>query len=94
MIVLWVLALVDIHTLIVLLFNDFMSPLYIFSGSSFAILKGIIFYLPNRDLFSLIDIIVGFFMLFLLIGSLWNLIWWFIFLYLMYKIIMSFAIIG
>ncbi len=94
MMILWILALIDIHTLIVLMFNEYMSPLYIFSGSSFAILKGIIFYLPNRDFFSLLDIIVGVLMLFLLIGSLWNLIWWTIFLYLIYKIVLSFAIIS
>lgn len=93
MVFVWVLALIDVHTLIVLLFSDFMSPLYIFSGSTFALFKGLIFYLPNRDLFSLLDIVTGFLMLFLLIGHLYGIIWWSLFSYLMYKIIMSFGII-
>lgn len=93
MVFIWALALIDVHTLIVLLFSDFMSPLYIFSGSTFALFKGLIFYLPNRDLFSLLDIITGFVMLFLLIGALWGIVWWTLFIYLIYKIIMSFGII-
>lgn len=86
-----ILALIDIHTLFILVFHNYLTPIYIFSGSSFAILKGVIFYLPSRDLFSLIDIILGVLMLFLLIGELFNFIWWIIFLYLTYKIVLSFG---
>jgi hypothetical protein len=88
-----ILALIDIHTLFVLLFHNHLPAIYVFSGSSFAILKGLTFYLPFRDMFSLIDIIIGTLMLFLLLGELWNFIWWFILLYLIYKIISSFAAI-
>lgn len=88
-----ILALIDVHTLFVLLFHNSLPALYVFSGSSFAILKGLIFYLPSRDVFSLIDIIVGFLMFFLLLGELWSFVWWMIFLYLTYKIIGSFAAI-
>ena len=86
-------ALVDVHTLFVLFFHDYLSLLYVFSGASLAILKGIIFFLPGRDLFSLLDIIVCFFMLFLLFTNLWGMIYWPIAFYLIYKIIMSFGVI-
>lgn len=86
-----ILALVDIHTLFVLIMHNYLPAIYVFSGSSFAILKGLIFYLPSRDLFSLLDIIIGVLMLFLLIGELFNIIWWVIAIYLIYKIIMSFS---
>ncbi|MFW6285949.1 MAG: hypothetical protein ACOC16_02150 [Nanoarchaeota archaeon] len=86
-------ALVDIHTLFVLIFHEYLSNLYVFSGASFAILKGLLFFLPSRDLFSLLDIICGFFMLFLLITNLPNFICWTIIVYLVYKIIMSFGAI-
>lgn len=84
------LTLIDIHTLLVLLFHNYMAPLYIFAGSSFALAKGTMFYLSSRDLFSLFDIIVGVLMLFLLIGDLFIPIKWIIGLYLTYKIILGF----
>lgn len=87
-----VLALVDIHTLLVLLFSDYMSTTYILAGATFPIIKGIIFFLPSSDLFSLVDIIIGIIMFFLLIGPLWGFLWWIIFAYLIYKIILSFSI--
>lgn len=91
MTILLLLTLVDIHTLFVLIFHDYLSGLYIFSGASFAILKGIIFYVPFRDKFSLADIIVGFLMLLLLITELFTFLWWMIALFLIYKIISGLA---
>lgn len=86
------LTLVDIHTLFVLIFHDFLSPTYVLAGSTFAMTKGIIFYLGSRDLFSMIDIIIGVLMLFLLIGNLFSFISWMIGIYLVYKIVMSLAL--
>lgn len=85
------LTLVDIHTLFVLIFHNHLSTLYVFSGASFAILKGLIFYIPYRDKFSLGDIIIGFLMLFLLITELFNFLWWIIAIFLGYKIITGLA---
>lgn len=84
-------ALVDVHTLFVLLFADYLSTVYVLSGSTLAIIKGMFFYIPFRNLFSLLDIIVGLIMLFLLLGNLWSIFWWPIFLFLVYKIVLSFA---
>lgn len=86
-----ILTLVDVHTLFVLIFHNHLSPLYVFSGSSFAILKGLIFYVPYRDKFSFADIVVGVFMLFLLITELPSFLWWIISLFLIYKIVAGFA---
>jgi len=84
------LALIDIHTLGVLLFHENLSFIWVLSGSTLAIMKGLLFYLPSRDIFSLLDMICGLLMLFLLLGGLWAIIWWAIFFYLSYKIFMSF----
>ncbi len=84
------LALIDIHTLFVLLLADTLPFIWVLSGSTMAILKGLFFYIPTRDFFSLLDIIVGLTMLFLLITTLHVVIFWMIFIYLIYKIIMSF----
>lgn len=83
------LVLVDIHTLFVLLFYNFLPFHYVLAGSTFPIMKGLFFFLPNRDLFSLIDIIIGLIMFFLLIGDLFSWVWWSIFIYLVYKIVLS-----
>lgn len=91
MIILLILTLVDIHTLFVLIFHNYLSNLYVFSGSSFALLKGLIFYIPFRDKFSLGDVIVGFLMLFLLFTELFTFLWWIIALFLIYKIIAGLA---
>jgi len=91
MVIVLLLALVDIHTLFVLLFHNYLSNLYVFSGASFAILKGLIFYIPFRDKFSLCDIIVGTIMLFLLVTELFDIITTIIVLFLGYKIIASLA---
>ncbi len=85
------LALVDIHTLLVLLFHEYMGTVWVLSGSTIAIMKGLMFYIPGRDLFSLLDIITGCIMLSLLVfGGLWNFLWWSIFIYLSVKIMLSF----
>ena len=83
------LTLIDAHTLFVLIFYEYLSPIYIFSGTVFAFLKGGIFYLLSRDLFSLLDIIVSILILVLLFGTLWSFLYWIIFVYLAYKIIMG-----
>ena len=88
--ILIVLALIDIHTLFVLLFHDYLSLIYVLSGSTLAIMKGLTFFIPSRDFFSLLDIIVGVLMLILVFGSMWSIIFWPILIYLLYKIILSF----
>lgn len=88
--ILIILALVDIHTLFVLLFHNYLSTIYVLSGSTLAIMKGLTFFIPSRDLFSLIDIIVGVLMLILLLGEMWGIFFWPILIYLLYKIILSF----
>lgn len=85
-----ILTLIDLHTLFVLLFWEYLSPLYVFAGSSFILLKGIVFYAISGDLFSLIDLICGILMLFLLIGPLFSVITWVIALFLIYKIVLGF----
>lgn len=84
-------ALIDIHTLFILLTHNNLSPIYVFSGSSFALLKGGIFFILSKDILSFFDIIVSFIMMFLLIGNLFTILYWIIGIYLVYKIIMSFA---
>lgn len=91
--ILKLLALIDIHTLFVLVFYQYLPFMYVLAGSTFMLAKGLLFYVPGKDLFSLIDIIVGCIMLFLLVGNLYFLIWWAIFFYLVYKIAMSFAVV-
>lgn len=91
MIILLILTLVDIHTLFVLIFHNHLPALYVFSGSSFALLKGLVFYIPFRDKFSLGDVIVGVLMLFLLFTNLFPIIWWMIAIFLIYKIIAGLA---
>ena len=84
-------ALIDIHTLFVLLFHSHLPAIYVFSGSSFAILKGLIFFIPTRDIFSLLDILVGCIMLFLLVAKLATFVNVIVGLFLLYKIVMSLA---
>jgi hypothetical protein len=84
-------VLVDVHTLFVLFFHNHLSLLYVFSGASLAILKGLIFFLPGRDIFSFFDIVTGVLMLFLLFGELWMFLYVLIVLFLSYKIVMSFG---
>ncbi len=86
-----ILALIDLHTLFVLMFHDYLPLMYIVAGATFPFTKGLIFYLSSKDLFSFIDMLVGLIMLFLLVGSIWGFLWWIIFIYLVYKIILSFA---
>ena len=86
---LWILLLIDVHTLFVLIFHEFLSLAYVFSGGSLLILKGLIFYLQGRDLLSLLDIVVGFIMLFLMLTIFWNFIWAILFFYLGYKVVIS-----
>lgn len=86
-----ILALVDLHTLLVLMFHDYMPAIYILAAASFPFAKGLLFYLSSRDLFSMVDMIIGIIMLFLLVGTLWSFLWWSIFVYLAYKVILSFA---
>lgn len=87
--ILWILMLIDVHTLFVLIFHEFLSLPYVFTGGSLLILKGLIFYLMGRDLLSLLDIIVGFIMLFLMFTTLWSFLWAILFFYLGYKIVIS-----
>ncbi len=87
--ILWLLILVDVHTLFVLLFHEFLPLVYVFSGGSLLILKGLLFYLQGRDLLSLMDIVVGFIMLFLMFTSFWSFLWAILFFYLGYKIVIT-----
>lgn len=89
MLLLYLLLLVDLHTLFVLLFSPFLPIHYIFTGFSIAFLKGVIFYIISKDLFSLLDIIMALFMLLLLFGIMPLFLKIIIFLYLGYKIYMS-----
>jgi len=89
MIIFILLTLVDIHTLFILVFHNYLSIAYILTGSTFPIIKGILFYIPTRNFFSLIDIVIGVIMLFLLIGPLWNFVFWTLFLFLSYMILIS-----
>ena len=91
MIIIKILALVDIHTLFVLIFHNSLPFTYVLAGATFPIMKGLVFFLPNKDVFSFIDIVIGFIMLILLFGSLWSFVWWIIFFYLVYKILFSFV---
>lgn len=84
------LTLLDLHTLFVLLFWEYLSPLYVFAGSSFILLKGGLFYAIGRDWFSLLDVIIGVLMLLLLLGPLPAFIAWPIGIFLLYKIILGF----
>lgn len=83
------LALVDIHTLFVLLFHSSLNYAYIFTGFSIAFIKGLIFFSISKDLFSLIDIIISILMLLLIFSLMPMLVKALIALYLIYKIIMS-----
>ncbi|MCA9486975.1 hypothetical protein H6501_02675 [Candidatus Woesearchaeota archaeon] len=85
------LTLIDVHTLFILIFHSYLPSLYVFSGATFAFLKGLVFYLPTRDLFSFLDMFISLFVLFLLIGNLWWPIFFLILFYLLYKIVLSFA---
>lgn len=93
MLLIWILAIIDLHTLFVLLAFNYLPDMYVFSGSSFAMLKGLVFFIPSQDIFSFLDILTGFLMLFLLLGGMWSVLWWSLFVYLIYKLIMSFLII-
>ena len=84
-------TLIDIHTLFVLIFFEYLPPMYVLAGSTFAIIKGIFFFLPTRNSFSAIDIIIGIIMLFLLAGPLWDFLFWSIFTFLSYMIVLSIA---
>ncbi len=86
------LTLIDIHTLFVLFFHEYLSFIYVLSGSTLAISKGLIFFITGKDLFSILDIISGLIMLFLLIGNLWTPIFWIIAAYFSYKIIFGLSI--
>ena len=90
MLIVKLLALIDLHTLLVLFFSDYMSTIYILAGATFPMMKGLFFYLTSRDVLSFLDIIVGIIMLFIVIGDLWNFIWWTLVIYETYKIILSF----
>ena len=92
MIIVWILALIDVHTLAVLLFHNYMSVTYVMAGATLPILKGLFFFITSGDFFSFLDILSGFLMFFLLIGGLWSFVWWFLFIYLIYKITMSFLL--
>jgi len=92
MLILLILTLVDIHTLFVLIFHNYLPLLYVLGGSTFAIIKGMIFYIPFKNTFSLIDIIIGITMLFLLIGELFSFIYLSIFIFLSYMILMSLSV--
>lgn len=83
------LTLIDVHTLFILLFHEYLNGWYIFSGTVFAMLKGLVFYAISRDLFSLFDIITGILILFLLFGGLWSIFFWPVFFFLTYKVVMG-----
>jgi len=84
-----ILALVDLHTLFVLLFHNYLPTIYILAGSTFPIIKGVIYYIPTKNLFSLADIIIGILMLTLLFANIWNFLTYIISGFLIYKIILS-----
>ncbi len=90
MLIVKLLALIDLHTLLVLFFADYMSTIYVLVGATLPMMKGLFFYLTSRDVLSFIDIIVGIIMLFMVIGDLWSFIWWTLVIYEIYKIILSF----
>ena len=90
MLIVKLLALVDLHTLLVLFFADYMSTIYVLAGATLPMTKGLFFYLTSRDIFSFLDIMVGIIMLFMVIGDLWNFIWWTLVIYEIYKIVLSF----
>lgn len=86
----YVLVLIDIHTLFVLLFYNSLPWYYIFSGFSLAFVKGLIFYIIGRDFFSLLDMIISVLMLLLLFSIMPLFLKIIIGLYLTYKIVFSF----
>ncbi|MCH8519233.1 MAG: hypothetical protein LAT82_00570 [Nanoarchaeota archaeon] len=86
---LYLLVLIDIHTLFILLFHNSLNIAYIFTGFSLAFIKGLIFFLMGRDLFSLIDMIIAVLMLLLLLSMMPIVIKIIIALYLLYKIFFS-----
>ena len=86
---LYLLVLIDVHTLLVLLFSNSLSLAYIFTGFSLAFVKGLIFFLMGRDLFSLIDMIIAVLMLLLLLSIMPLILKIIIALYLLYKIVFS-----
>ncbi|MFT4244691.1 MAG: hypothetical protein ACMXYB_04540 [Candidatus Woesearchaeota archaeon] len=89
MLLLYLLVLIDIHTLLVLLLSNSLGIAYIFTGFSLAFVKGLIFFLMGRDLFSLIDMIVAVLMLLLLLSLMPLILKILIAMYLLYKIVFS-----
>ena len=89
MILLYILLLIDIHTLFVLVFSSTLSTMYIFTGFSLAFLKGIVFFILSKDLLSFVDIIMSLLMLLLLFSMMPLVLKIIIFFYLFYKIWMS-----
>ncbi|MFP4402582.1 MAG: hypothetical protein ACLFPL_05125 [Candidatus Nanoarchaeia archaeon] len=85
----YLLVLIDIHTLFVLLSHSVLPISYVLSGFTLAFVKGLVFYLIGQDLFSLIDMIVAVLMLLLLFNIMPIILYILISLYLLYKIIMS-----
>lgn len=93
MIILYILALIDIHTLFVWVFYPLLPSHYVFTGATFSIVKGLIFMIPSKNLFSLLDIIVGLLVMLLFFTDMFLIVWWLVFLFLTYKIAMSFIFI-
>ena len=91
MLILRLLALIDIHTLVIVVLHDYLPIYYLLSGTSLSIFKGLVFFFPTRDLFSLIDILIGIMILFMAFLDIWGFLWLLVVIYLSYKIIMSFA---
>jgi len=91
MIIFLLLTLIDLHTLFVFLTRNLLPLEYSFLGGSLSILKGLIFFLPTKDLFSFLDIIVGIIVLLSLIINIHIIISIIIVLYLIYKIIGALA---
>ena len=88
-----ILALIDLHTLILLFLVPFMILEYSIAGSLIFIIKGLYFVLFYNDYISLFDVIFGFLLILYVIANLSIIIPMVIFAYLFYKVSISISLL-
>ena len=86
--ILLILLLIDLHTLLLFLLYPYIPEIYTIHGALLIIAKGLIFFIPSREVFSLLDIITGLVLLLLLVMPVWGFLKVFLILFLCYKILL------
>ena len=84
-----ILLLMDVITLFIFLFNDYLPLFYVFSGIIIPLVKGGFFFLISQDLLSALDVLSGILMILFYLGVFSQAIWWIIIGYFFFKILMS-----